>query len=221
MSKILLIETSPNGLDTIKPYLSEVNADYSEFYSVNDAILSRESPALVILLANQDLENSKKDLNTIKTSPSLAKIPRILILPFGMDKKNAPAIISGEFSFTIPVVKLRFLSEVNKFLKRSPRRVFRILINVQPDGTNVKYLGTSMDFSETGMSFECISDFPVGHKIIVSFVNPRNRKRSRLKAEIVRRATTHAGGTTFYGVMFIEMSDKEIKDLISFITGGN
>lgn len=220
MENIFLIETFPDGLKTIKSYFSDINANYSEFISVNDAMESGEMPALVVLLVNKNFKNFSKDIDSLENNPSFSRIPRIFILPVEMSGMMPnPEIIDGQSSFQIPVNKLKFFSTVSKFLKRSSRRVFRIIITIKPEGSNIRYSGISMDFSETGMAFECISDFPIGHKIRVNFVNPRNRKRFLLKAEIVRRASTQPGSTTFYGVMFSEMTEQDIKELMNFITG--
>lgn len=78
-----------------------------------------------------------------------------------------------------------------------------------------------MDFSKTGMAFECAADLAVGSGLTVNFVDPKNRKRFSLKAGIVRKAPTQSELTTFYGVKFINIEDQDIKDLMDFITGKN
>ncbi|MEW6108879.1 MAG: PilZ domain-containing protein [Nitrospirota bacterium] len=220
MTNIFLIETVRDGLRIIKSYLSDNNLNYMEFSSVNDAIKTNEVPMLIILLVNKNLENFKKDAETLKNSPAFSRIPRIFILPFEISGMTTNSeIIYGEPSFQIPVDKLKFLSTVSRFLKRSPRRVFRILITILAEGSNIRYSGISIDFSETGMAFECNADFPGGHKVKINFVNPRNRKRFLLQAEIVRKASTQPGGSAFYGVKFRDMTDSDIKELMGFITG--
>ena len=222
MKNIFLIGAFPDGLKTTRSYLSEINLNYSEFSSVKDAVESGRVPSLIVLLADKNMKNFDEDVDSLKNSPSFSRIPRIYIFPFEMPGVlPAPGIIDGQSSFQMPVDKLKFLSSVSTFLKRPPRRVFRILITVIPDGSNLRYSGVSMDFSETGMAFESVSDFHVGDKININFVNPRNRKRFLLKAEIIRKASTQPGSNTFYGVMFSEMTDKDAKELMSFLSGGN
>ncbi len=132
---------------------------------------------------------------------------------------QTPELIDGQSSFYMPVDKLKFISVVAKCLERSPRRIFRILVTVQPENSNLRYSGTSIDFSETGMAFECTSDFDLGQKIIVNFVHPRTRRRFILNSVIARRASTQPGFTSFYGVMFSEMLGQDVEELMKFITG--
>lgn len=220
MKKIFLIGTFPDGLKTIRSYLSDINVNYLEFSSVRDAVESGRVPSLVVLLADKIVENFNKDVDSLKNNPSFSRIPRIYIFPLQMSGILPDSrIIDGQSSFQMPVDKLKFLSSVSTFLKRPPRRVFRILITIIPKESNLRYSGISMDFSETGMAFESISDFLKGDKIKINFVNPRNRKRFLLNAEVIRKASTQPGSTTFYGVMFIDMTNKDAKELMDFISG--
>lgn len=219
MKKIFLIERVPDGLKTIKTYLSDSNTSFSRFSSTQDAAKSGETPDLIILLGSQYPAQITSELNDLKAHPSYSRTPRILILPFGARLLEIPDLIDGQPYFEIPVEKLKFLSVVAKCLKRSPRRVFRIIITIQPEDSNIRYSGISMDFSETGMAFEGTCDLPIDQKIKVNFVNPRNRTRFILDAEVVRRASTQTGGTSYYGVMFRKMTEPDTRELIKFITG--
>ncbi|MDP2156247.1 MAG: PilZ domain-containing protein [Nitrospirota bacterium] len=221
MKKVFVIERSADVFNTVKHYLKEENLPYISFQNVREALVSPDLPALIVLFGNDSFQAIREDIANLKDNPLFVKIPKVLILPF-----NA-AITPGECksldvqeSFFIPVEKLKFQTAVSKFLLRSPRRVFRILVNVQQDGSNLRYSGISMDFSESGMAFECVSDFPIGEKLMVSFVNPKNRNRFSLKSEIVRRTSTPTGSSVFYGVMFMQMSEKDIQDITQFISGG-
>ncbi len=222
MKKIFVIERSADVFNTVKHYLKEDNLPYISFQNVREAFVSPDLPALIILFGNDSFQEIRADIADLKDSPLFVKIPKILILPF-----NA-AITQGECrsldvqeTFFIPVDKLKFQTAISKFLLRSPRRVFRILVNVQQDGSNLRYSGISMDFSESGMAFECVSDFTLGEKLQVSFVNPKNRSRFSLKSEVVRKTSTPTGSSVFYGVTFRQMSEKETQDLTQFITGSS
>lgn len=220
MKKVHVIGAFIEGLTTIKLYLSELNIFFSEFKTAAEAIQSGEVPDLLIFFTDRNSQNTQQDIDFLKNSPSFARVPRIFILPYlAQTEANSSDIIDGQCTFQLPVDKLKFLSVVSTFLKRAQRRVFRIVITLQPEGSNIRYSGLSMDFSKTGMAFECISDLPVGDLVKVQFVNPRSRNRFLLKAEIVRKASTQADGTTFYGVRFIDLSIKDTIELTNFITG--
>lgn len=100
-----------------------------------------------------------------------------------------------------------------------PRRAFSILVTVQPAGSNVKYSGMSSDFSENGMGFVCTELFEKGRKLLIMFVNPKNRTRFQLAAEVIRTMSKGDGRSVFYGVRFIGASVQEREDLLRFITG--
>lgn len=220
MKKLHIICPYIEGLTTIKSYLDELQSNVIDFKSIEDSLRQADLPDLIILFANKQVDAFNRDVETLKNSTAYARVPRIIILPFnfpGQTEDSDP--FCGQVVFQLPVDKLRFLSVVSTFLKRAQRRLFRILITLQAEGANVRYSGLSMDFSETGMAFESASDFAAGDRLIVHFVNPRNRKRFLLKSEIARKAKSPASDTTFYGIRFVDLSDPERKHLRGFITG--
>jgi c-di-GMP-binding flagellar brake protein YcgR len=93
------------------------------------------------------------------------------------------------------------------------------VVSIRPEESKTKYFGESVDFSETGMSFTSEADFHQEQNLEVGFVNPGNRKRLLLTVKIVRKIPKQSGGRNFYGVMFADMSIKDIRDLLEFITG--
>jgi len=220
MKKLHIICSYIEGLATIKSYLDELGCEALDCKTVEGSIKHQDLPDLIILFANKPAEVFARDVETLKNSASHARVPRIFILPFNFPgQADDPDPFSGQAAFQMPVDKLRFISVVSTFLKRAQRRVFRILITLQPEGTNVRYSGLSMDFSESGMAFESVSDFTVGDRLGVHFVNPRNRKRFLLKSEIARKAKSPVSDTTFYGIRFQNLSHPEKKALRAFITG--
>lgn len=221
MKKIFVIERSADVFNTVKHYLKEDNLLYISFENVREALLSPDMPALIVLFGSDSFQEIRADIADLKDNPSFVKVPKILILPFNATITQGECrSLDVQETFFIPVEKLKFQTAISKFLLRSPRRVFRILVNVQQDGSNLRYSGISMDFSESGMAFECVSDFPVGEKLQVSFVNPKNRSRFSLKSEVVRKTSTPTGSSVFYGVTFRQLSEKEAQDLTQFISGG-
>ncbi|GAB4489280.1 MAG: hypothetical protein OHK006_20750 [Thermodesulfovibrionales bacterium] len=222
MNKVFVIEKSPDTFNSVKSYLAENELPYQVFGSANAALLAQEVPSLIVLFTLANYQEIRKDLSTLKGSPALVRVPKILILPFNAEEFE-PDIeaLDVQSCFRIPVDKLKFLSAVSLVTKRAPRRVFRILISILAEGSNLRYSGLSIDFSQTGMAFECASELAVGSRITVQFVNPRNRRRFNLKAEIVRRVAVPTGGASFYGVMFTDMTENDISEMIGFISGSN
>ncbi len=221
MKKIHLIETLPDGLRTVQGHLADLGGKCAVFSSVNDALKAGDSGDLVILLAHRNLEYFKKDMDFLIRSNSFSRIPLIVCLPFRLSEvKAAEEIVRDITAFELPVNKLSFLSTVARYLKVPPRRVLQIVITIQSESNNLKYTGTSIDFSETGVAFKSNADFPVGHTIAVNFVNPSTRKRLFLKAKVVRRTDIRHDRTAFYGVMFIDLAAADSAELKGFVTGG-
>jgi hypothetical protein len=222
MKKVFVIERSADVFNTVKYYLKEDNLSYIAFENVREALVSPDLPALIILFGNDSFQEIRADIADLKDNPLFVKIPKLLILPFNATITQGECrSLDVQETFFIPVEKLKFQTALSKFLLRSPRRVFRILVNVQQDGSNLRYSAISMDFSDSGMAFECVSDFPLGEKLQVSFVNPKNRSRFSLKSEVVRKTSTPTGSSVFYGVTFRQLSEKETQDLTQFITGSS
>ncbi len=224
MKIIYLIETFPDGLKTVKSHLSDINAKFTEFSSVAAALhqakIAVEAPSLVVLLADKSLNNFQKDITSLKNSFFYSNIPRVSIIPGEMTGiMSSIPVLNDEHVFHMPVDKLKFLSSLAKLMNLPQRRTFKIIISIQPESGNLKYSGVSIDFSETGMAFESDFGMDLGNKINVSFVNPRNRNRMLLKAEIVRRVPVKSSNRIFYGVRFIGMNKDEMKNLSDFITG--
>ncbi len=221
MLDIFLVESIPDALKTVKYYLSDGHYTFTVFGSLAEAAESPKAPSLVIILADKDAGEFNKNMDVLKHHTVFSKIPRIIIQPHNVPYLSEhPELLDDQPSFQMPVDKLLFLSVVAKCLKRSPRRIFRILITVQPEGSNIRYSGLSVDFSETGMAFESTADITVRQMVKVNFVNPRNRRRFDISARIARKAATQPGGSVFYGIKFLEMTEQDMKDMLQFITGG-
>lgn len=222
MKKVFVIERSADVFNTVKHYLREENLPYVSFQNVREALVSPDLPTLIVLFGNDSFQEIHADIADLKDNPLFVKIPKLLVLPFNATITQGDCRrLDVQEIFFIPVEKLKFKTAMSKFLLRSPRRVFRILVSVQQYGSNLRYSGISMDFSESGMAFECVSDFPIGEKLQVSFVNPKNRSRFLFKSEVVRKTSTPTGSSVFYGVTFRQMSEKDMQDLSNFISGSS
>jgi len=220
MKQVFLIERSPDVLNTVKSHLRKNGLSFLSFQSVEEAGLSEHLPVLIVLFGTDNLEEMRQDLGILKNNPSYFRIPKILVLPLHSSiTDTACEGLDVQGLFTTPVEQLRFQALVSKFLGQAPRRVFRILVTVQQGTSTIRHSGISVDFSQSGMAFECVHDFPMGEKLIVSFVNPRSMTRFSLKAEVARKKSIPISKTALYGVAFSKLSEKEAGDLAAFISG--
>lgn len=214
---IFLIETFPGGLKEIRSYFAEMGTPCRGYSSVGDVLKSKEEPTLILLLA--DRKTYKSDLVSLKIHPDFAKVPRVSIFPPDAVEVPESGGPDGETVFQMPVDRATFLARVADMQKRPLRRVFEIVVNLRPEGTNIKYSGKSLDFSRSGMALECSADFSTGHRLTVSFVDPRSRKRFVLDAEVVRKQIKLISGSAIYGIRFLNIGEQDVNDLMNFIAG--
>lgn len=220
MKRFHLIETTPNGLRTVKTFFEAMNADYRVFSSVDDALNSGKVPDMVVLLAQKVEGDYRKDVDMLLSDRVYGKVPRVAVLPISLSmKRKTAAVIEGEAEFPLPVDKLKFLSSVAKCLDIPQRRTFQIIISIVVPDSNLQYSGMSIDFSETGMGFESRADFSVGQSVKTSFVDPRTKTRLLLQGEIARKVPTASADKFLYGIRFVDMQTQDSEELRRFITG--
>jgi len=219
LEKIFFIDPSGVDLKPIRSYLSDV-VQCLEFGSVMEAIRSRETPDVILLAADADPVNLKRDLSFLKGNSFFGKIPRVVFLPPGISAAGLTAAgMEKESAFRLPVDKSEVISRLAGIQKRAHRRMYELLIGVQPEGDGRKYFGKSLDFSETGIAFECNEQIAEHRRVVISFVSPKTRRRFILEADIVRRRSDHPGALYAYGATFRNMTDQDKRDLMDFITG--
>jgi hypothetical protein len=154
MKKICLIETFKGGLNTIKLYLKEVNAQYSLFSSVEEASKSNNDFHLTILLASTDKDAFKKDIAILEKNRMFSKTPLLCITPYDeIDMVGDEEFFNHLTKIRFPVNKLEFLSKIAEMLNIPPRRAFRTAVSIIKEPEKTRYFGESVDFSATGMSF--------------------------------------------------------------------
>lgn len=208
--EIYLIEPNPDCLRTVKSYLSDINARYSVFQNPGDMTKANVRPDLLVVFAGR--ENAEM----IKLMPDLPDIPSILISAngFRLDEKSH---YRPRFVFRSPVAKQAFLIKVAECLGIPPRRVFRIVLTITEEISKVRYLGFAKDFSENGMSFEVLADFPKDHNLSVRFVDPKNKKTFSLKGKVARKSEI-GRGMFFYGLKFSDLMREDVDSLKIFIS---
>ncbi len=219
MQKIFFIEQEGEELNPIMAYLADV-ARCAGFCSVMEAIKADGPPDLILLAADGDPENLKRDLTYLRGNSFYAKIPRMVFLPAKVPSASLKSSrLESETVLRLPVDKSEVLSKIAGIQKRAHRRLYEILIGVQPEGDGRKYFGKSLDFSETGIAFECNEKIAEGRRVIITFVAPKTRRRFILEGAVVRMTTDHPGALYAYGATFRNMTAEDKSDLMDFITG--
>ena len=219
MKHFHLIETIPNGLRTVMTYFEAMNADYKVFSSVDEALHSAKVPDMVVLLAQKEEGDYRRDVSMLLQDRVYGKVPRVTVLPLSLSmKRKTTSVIEGEAEFPLPVDKQKFLSAVAKCLDIPQRRACQIIITIVTPDSNLQYSGMSMDFSETGMGFESRADFSLGQLVKTSFVNPGTKNRLSLQGEVARKVPVAAADKYLYGIRFIDMQPQDSEELRRLIT---
>ncbi len=219
MSKYFLINPTGDAQTIVKSCITEIGDSYLEFNSVSEASASGESPHVVLLFAGTNMANFQNDISALKMRPFFAKIARILFVPKDIAQTVLQSrALEGEMIFHLPVDKAQLISRLSVIKKRAHRRIFEILMRIQPKGSNLMYFGKSVDFSETGIAFQTEEAFEIGQKVAISFVNSRDKTRFVLASEIVRKSILSAGAS-LYGARFENVQQSVLRNLIDFISG--
>jgi len=221
MSKYFLINPVGDAQTIVKSCITGIGDSYLEFNSVSEASASGESPHVVLLFASTNMANFQHEISALKMRPFFAKIARILFVPKDIAQTVLQSkALEGEMIFSLPVDKTLLTARLSVIKKRAHRRIFEILMRIQPSGSNLIYFGKSMDFSETGIAFQTGEAFEIGQKVVVSFVNSRDKTRFVLESEIVRKSLLTAGAS-LYGARFENVLPSVLKNLIDFISEGS
>ena len=70
MKAVFLIERSPDVFHTVKSYLRESSLPFECFQSVDEAILAKDLPLIIILFGSNGYQEIRQDLSTLKNNPS-------------------------------------------------------------------------------------------------------------------------------------------------------
>jgi len=217
MSELFIIEPTSGGLKTIKEYLSKINATFLTFSSASEVKKTSKRPSLIVLLAEKSIPNMYAQIDELKNS-DLRSVPVIIILSMELaDSMPKNGMIDGKKVFLSNVDNAEFLGTVGQILGIPVRRSFKILVTLSSPKNNMRYSALSVDFSETGMAFECTTSLLQGETLEVSFINPTKRIRLVFNIEIVRKFSNPSGTSFFYGAQFVRLSAKDKMALRDFL----
>ncbi len=211
MKKICLVRDERPYWETIEQYLSEVNAE---------TLILGDNPG------SDQILDCHPDLIVANAWAHRSMSSRVRQKPIIVIKEGTPPVAmmretdSRNLLITgWPLKKDRFLDITSRMLSVAPRRSFRTLIRVFPEGEQLGFLGQSQNFSLTGMAFTSEADLPASGCLTVSFSVPASTRSVRMEAEIVRRIPGHEDSRILYGVRFRSLGAEQRAILSSFILG--
>jgi hypothetical protein len=116
-----------------------------------------------------------------------------------------------------PVAKDQLLLKAADMLGISPRKTFRATVRIFSPDAAFGVLGTSLDFSSTGMSFVAERYYSIGHEVSVKISVPGEGERLTLPGRVARSWTNESDGTSEYGVEFRPLESATAGTLKRFI----
>jgi len=105
--------------------------------------------------------------------------------------------------FAWPLEAEVFLEITARMLRVSERRSFRALIRVLRSRTRESAMGTSQDFSLSGMAFRTAMPLTIGEPVVISLHLPGGRGSIQLLAQVSRESLDPADGEPYYGARFV------------------
>lgn len=107
-----------------------------------------------------------------------------------------------------------FLEETARLLEVSERRMFAALVRVFCKRESYSFIGSSREFSMTGMSFTLATPLKMGEQVEISFTVPGVERSTRFEAEVVRSFVDPADQSSCYGVCYSNLT-REARDVLT------
>lgn len=120
-----------------------------------------------------------------------------------------------------PVSAESFLELTARMMRVAERRGFRALIRVLRPRRQESIMGTSLDFSLTGMALRVAEPLEPSEPLVISMHLPGGRGSLRLLAEVTRTALDPEDGTPYYGARFVALDAAARQTLREFVWGGS
>lgn len=116
-----------------------------------------------------------------------------------------------------PLPEATFLELTARMLRVSERRTFRALIRILRPRVRETVMGTSLDFSITGMALRTETALELGETVVISLHLPAGRGSLSLLSEVTRVASDPTDASTFYGARFLNLDPPTRQSLREFV----
>ncbi len=219
---ILLVDDSELIFEMEETILGDENYEY--FYA-KDLATARKivevQPLDLILLDLYLPDGTGMDFcRELRNDESTRDISVIMVTVSQEDEDKEKCFMAGCNDFIIkPIDANELRYKVAKLISIAPRITYRILVKVTPiEQKDSPYLfGTTVNLSETGMMIESKSKLEVGSEVNLSFFLTTSKENLNIKGKIVRCDSQGFGGATGYGILFMEMTEENRKNIIGLI----
>lgn len=221
MKKILIA-------DSLKPLLLSGNtflsrADISVITAAtNDEVLAKhieEKADLIITTFGLPGLSCETLCSTIRLSRDLRTVSILIICPDTPGYRERGARCGANAVMVLPVGSVKLADKIKELLDISPRRSYRVILNVVVEGTrkNRPFLCSSENVSATGMLIKSEDPLTVGDRVACSFYLPGGSK-VHINGKVARAVGPDPGSkAAFYGVQFTDMAPDSKSALDNFI----
>lgn len=208
MKRILLVEDGRPFWPRIRDLLAKVNAVVDEVRPGDPVGVGDPRPDLVVI--------GDKDY---ACRPPGWWAGALLVLEKGQAPDLVTPIGEGDrqLSASSSIDERTFLGLTSRLLGVSERRLFRAVIGVKRVGQAHVHMGSSREFSLTGLSFSVGVDLRPEERIVISFYVPGARCRVSLESEVARSFADPEDGSSCFGARFVGLSAEEQQVLKRFV----
>jgi len=208
---VLAVDDSRLFLDFVREMLTPWGCRVREAISYKDAMaaLREETPDLVLLDLTLPDRNGDDLCKVMKSTPSLASIPVIMVSASERIEEIQHCIAAGcDDYLTKPINADVLRTKVGRVLGVATRRSLRVPIQIKiMKGEGGGLFGYTRDLSETGIALIADEPVPVSRRVEIHFRDPDTAHRISCRA-VVRRAVP-MGPSQLLGLAFEGLSDRD------------
>lgn len=213
MKRILIIKDSNACWTTVEYLFREVNAEIVSLDGDTDMDLAGAAQPDLVMISGANLS---------RLPPALRKKPRIVFVTENTSggEQPLPPRENDQQLLWWPRDRARLREIASVVLGISPRKKFKTLIRVFRGEDKQGFIGSSIDFSLTGMAFSAESTVVYGSQVDISLSLPRDNESLRFSLNVLRCTDEELGGVRHYGGEYVNMPKDTLKRITSFLYDG-
>lgn len=210
MKRILIIKDGSSYWATVDYLFREVNAEIVSLDGDTDMSQAGAANPDLIMIGRASLS---------RLPPTLWKKPRIVFVTENQNvgEQSLPPQERNQQLLWWPRDRAKLLEIASVVLGISPRKKFKALIRVFRGGDTQGFIGSSTDFSLTGMAFSAESTIISGSRVDISLSLPSGNESLRFSLNVLRCTDEELGGVRHYGGEYVNMPQDTLKRITSFL----
>jgi hypothetical protein len=208
MRTVLLVRDGASFWDEVGSRLAKANARVVACTAEELAVAADEVGPDLVVLGEQVHRGPGAALRQPRIVVREQLQPTVQVV----DGSRPPLALAGW-----PLPEGTFLELTARMLRVSERRIFRALIRILRPRVQESVMGTSLDFSITGMALRSGTALELGEPVVISLHLPGGKGSLRLLSEVTRVASDPTDASTFYGARFLNLDQPTRQSLREFV----